>query len=205
MKHTLPILLLASLLPLGAVLGDEPHAGIRCQTPSFHRTPLCRLTSTIGLSQDQIGAIQTQMGKAQSRVDALRKQLEHETETLAALAKPDHVDEAALVAQLDKVLDAERELKHLHLRLLAEIKNILTPGQQTKLRELMKAGGVKLADETRQRLTGKLAQVKAGVEKWQAAGRDPSAFAQAMQNEFKPISSDAGKVTGSGGGSRPLA
>jgi Spy/CpxP family protein refolding chaperone len=51
------------------------------------------------------------------------------------------VYEAALTAQLDKVLVAERDLKHLHIGLLAWIKNFLTPEQQAKLKEITKDGG----------------------------------------------------------------
>ena len=59
------------------------------------------------------------------------------------------MDEAALVAQLDKVLDVERELKHLHIGLLVAIKNLLTPEQQAKLREIAKDGGAQLVGRRR--------------------------------------------------------
>jgi Spy/CpxP family protein refolding chaperone len=59
-----------------------------------------------------------------------------QTAALAALAKPQHVDEAALGAQLDRVLEVEREAKHVHLALLTAIKNLLTPDQQTQLRKI---------------------------------------------------------------------
>ena len=83
------------------------------------------------------------------------------------------MDEAAIVVQLDKVLDVERELKHLHIGLLVAIKNLLTPEQQAKLREIAKDGGTQLEHDTRKRLTEKVERVKEGTQKWAASGRDP--------------------------------
>jgi hypothetical protein len=120
--------------------------------------------------------------------------LERETAAAAALAKQEHVDEAALAAQLDKVLDVEREVKHLHLGVLVAIKNLLTPEQQTKLREIAKSGTAQLADDTRKRLTEKVERVKEGVQKWAADGRDPSIIAKTMEEKFKPLI-EAGKIT----------
>ena len=146
----------------------------------------------IALSQQQQEALRDRVATAQPRSEELRVKLERETAALATLAKPEHVDEAELIAQLDKVLDAERELKHLHIGLLVAIKNLLTPEQQTQLREIAKEGGTQLAEATRNRLTDKVAQVQAGMQKWQISGRDPSSIGKAMEEKVKPLL-DAGK------------
>jgi len=57
-------------------------------------------------------------------------------EKLIALAKQPHVDEQQILAQLEKVLAAEREIKKEQVTLLVRIKNKLTPEQQGKLAEL---------------------------------------------------------------------
>jgi hypothetical protein len=49
------------------------------------------------------------------------------------------------------------------------------------------------SDDPTKRLTEKIERVKAGVQKWAASGRDPSAIAEAMKAKFKPLM-DAGKV-----------
>jgi transposase len=108
------------------------------------------------------------------------------------MAKPERVDEAAILAQLDKVLDVERELKHLHIGLLSAIKNQLTPEQQSKLREFAKDGVTQLEQALRNRLTEKVERVQEGAQKWAASGRDPKAIAQALEEKFKPLM-DAGK------------
>jgi Spy/CpxP family protein refolding chaperone len=57
-------------------------------------------------------------------------------EKLVSLVKQNHVDEQQVLAQLDKVLAAEREVKREQVTLLVRIKNKLTPEQQGKLVEL---------------------------------------------------------------------
>jgi Spy/CpxP family protein refolding chaperone len=145
------------------------------------------------MSPEQMEAFHARVKKAQPQFEDFRQKLEHEAAALAALAKQERVDEATLIAQLDKVLDAEREVKHVQMGLLAAIKNLLTPEQQARLREMTKGGGAKQSEDMRQRLTAKVERVQAGVRKWAESGRDPSEIAKTMQEKFKPLM-DAGKV-----------
>ena len=147
----------------------------------------------IGMTPEQLEAFQDRVEKARPRSDALRHELERESAALSSLAKEDRVDEAATVAQLDKVLDVERALKRLHVGLLAGIKNLLTPEQQTKLRELAKDGGGRLVEEARRRLSAKVERVKASAQKWADSGRDPSDILSTMTDKFKPLI-DEGKI-----------
>ena len=192
MKHPLPLLLLATLLPLSAVRGQgspgDPLAGA-----FFPPEMVMQAGEQIGLSQEQREQLRARIEKTQGRSDELRQRLERESTALGTLAKQEHVEEAALLAQLDKVLEAERDLKHLHIGLLATIKNLLTPDQQTKLREMAKSGGGKFGDETRKRIEDKVHRVQSGMQKWQESQRDPAPIARAMQEECKPLF-DAGKV-----------
>ena len=147
----------------------------------------------IALTPEQRQAFRDCVEKTKPRAEELRAKLERETAALAVLAKQDHVDETAIGVQLDKVLDVERELKHLHVGLVVAIKNLLTPQQQAKLREIAKDGGAQLAEATRKRLTEKVERVKQGAQKWGADGRDPSPIAKTMEEKVKPLL-DAGKV-----------
>lgn len=147
----------------------------------------------IGLTEEQRGVFRARVEKTKPRFEELRAALERETAALSTLAKQERVDEAALGAQLDKVLDAERELKHLHIGLLAAIKNLLTPEQQTKLRQIAKDGGGQLMEDARRRLTEKVDRVKEGMEKWAASGRDPAAIGQTMEEKVRPLI-EAGKA-----------
>jgi hypothetical protein len=57
-------------------------------------------------------------------------------ERLQALLKPAKVDEQQALLQLEKVLSAERDIKHTQMSLLIRIKNHLTADQQTRLQEI---------------------------------------------------------------------
>jgi hypothetical protein len=141
----------------------------------------------IGLTPQQQEEVRTRVQKTQARSDELRLRLEAETTALASLARQDRVDEVAVAAQLDRVLAVERDLKHLQIGLLAGIKNLLTPEQLGKLRQIARDGGSQLADAMRQRLSEKVERVKAGARAWEASGRDTSGIAQAMQEKVKPL------------------
>jgi hypothetical protein len=103
------------------------------------------------------------------------------------------VDESALHQQLDKILDLEREAKHLHIGLVVSIKNLLTPEQQAKLREIAKQGIKEAGEETRKRLTEKMERIQAAAQKRAESGQDPTEILQTMEQTFKPLI-DAGKI-----------
>lgn len=62
-------------------------------------------------------------------------------EGLASVMKESSVNEQQALAQLDKILDTEREIKHLHIGLAIRIKNKLTPEQQSKLQGMKRMMG----------------------------------------------------------------
>ena len=92
--------------------------------------------SEIKLSEDQRNALMAEIQKAQGRLVELQQRLQKEMEALSTLLKKDEVDEQGALAQLDRVLNAEREIKRAHLALVLEIKNKLTTEQEVKLREI---------------------------------------------------------------------
>jgi Spy/CpxP family protein refolding chaperone len=145
--------------------------------------------SEIKLTEDQRNALMLDIQKAQGRIVDLQQQLQKEMEALGALLKKDEVDEQGALAQLDRVLNEEREIKRAHLALVLGIKNRLTTEQEVKLREIKSkiAAGQLPSPETVQRvLEGKLKNVQEGVQGWQNEGRDPSKVAEVMQ-EFEPL------------------
>ena len=58
-----------------------------------------------------------------------------------ALVKQPHVDEQQAVAQLEKVLAVEREIKRGQVAFLIRLKNKLTPEQQAKLEDIRSRAG----------------------------------------------------------------
>jgi Spy/CpxP family protein refolding chaperone len=97
---------------------------------------LLRHQQEIGLSADQREFIKTEVIRAQARFTDLQFQLAGEAEALVALVKQDRVDEQQTLAQLDKILALEREIKRAQFVLVIRIKNRLTPEQYARLQEL---------------------------------------------------------------------
>jgi Spy/CpxP family protein refolding chaperone len=90
----------------------------------------------IGLSAEQKDYFKTEIRAAQLKFTELQWKLQDEMEKLVTLARQPRVDEPQTLAQLEKVLAAEREIKRQQVTLLVRIKNKLTPEQQAKLSEL---------------------------------------------------------------------
>lgn len=135
------ILLLAVLLPLAGVLLP---AAARAETPPedplaayvFPPELVMKHAQEIGLQEKQRAAIKEAMQSAQSRFLDAQWSMQEESQKMARLLQARPVDEAAVLAQADKVMSLEREVKRTHLSLLIRIKNLLTEAQQEKLREL---------------------------------------------------------------------
>jgi Spy/CpxP family protein refolding chaperone len=95
----------------------------------------------IGLDDAQRNAIRKEVQKAQSRFLDLQFDLQTEMETLVRLVQENKVEESKVLAQLDRVLALEKEIKKTQISLLVRIKNALTPAQQAKLAEMSKEAG----------------------------------------------------------------
>lgn len=90
----------------------------------------------LGLTDDQKAFMRGEINKTSARFNDLQWQLQDAMEALGETMKQNNINEQQALAQLAKVLDAEREIKTLHLGLAIRIKNNLTPDQQQKLREI---------------------------------------------------------------------
>ena len=115
---------------------DRPPQGDQMMENFFNPELIMRNQKALGLKDDQQAAIRKEMQQMMTRFTDLQWQQSTEEEAMAALVKQDHPDEKQVLAQLDKLLNIESEVKRLHMGMLVRIKNILTPEQQAKLREL---------------------------------------------------------------------
>jgi Spy/CpxP family protein refolding chaperone len=88
------------------------------------------------LSDNQKNLLKVESRKAATRFTELQWQLQDEAEKLAEIVKRQHIDEQEALAELDKILDVEREIKHLQVALVVRLKNALTPEQQARLMEI---------------------------------------------------------------------
>lgn len=90
----------------------------------------------IGLNGEQKDYFKAEIRQAQLKFTELQWKLQDEMEKLVSLVKQPRVDEQQALAQLERVLAAEREIKKEQVTLLVRIKNKLTLDQQSKLAEL---------------------------------------------------------------------
>ena len=132
------------LLAVMAFLGPASDAGAEPPGPGqdpiaqyvFPPDVVMRHAEAIGLDEKQRAAIKDAVIKMQARFLDLQWDLQAESEKMAALLQAARVDETAVLAQADKVMGLEREVKKSHLSLLVRIKNLLTDAQRQKLTEL---------------------------------------------------------------------
>ena len=95
-------------------------------------------TRDLGLTDEQKAYMRGEIQKTTTRFNELQWQLQDAMEALHATIQANPVNEQLALSQLDKVLDAEREIKRLHFGLAISIKNKLTPEQQEKLHGMMR-------------------------------------------------------------------
>ena len=87
----------------------------------------------LGLTDEQKQFMRNEIQRTTTRFNELQWQLQDAMEALHETMKAPQINEEQALAQLGKVLDAEREIKTLHMGMAIRIKNKLTPEQQMKL------------------------------------------------------------------------
>jgi Spy/CpxP family protein refolding chaperone len=117
-----------------------PPGGFGGRPTFMSKLPLPRLImrhqSEIGLTDEQRDTISKLVADTQGKVVDLRFQSEAQSQKLGELLDPHPVNEADALAQADKLMDLEKEMKRAHLAMLIEVGNTLTAEQRAKLREL---------------------------------------------------------------------
>jgi len=89
----------------------------------------------VDLTEDQRQAIREELDKARDRFEEAEERLRGQMEALSRLLREPRVNETQAIAQLEKVLAAENEIKKAQLASLIRVNNLLTPEQKEKLRE----------------------------------------------------------------------
>lgn len=116
------------------------------QAPAAEADPISRLLfppelvlghgQEIGLDETQRKTLRSEVQSAQHRFLDLQLDLQEASEALALLLKKTPVAEEEVLAQIDRVLAIEKQIKRTHISLLVRIKNLLAPEQQAKLSAL---------------------------------------------------------------------
>jgi Spy/CpxP family protein refolding chaperone len=90
----------------------------------------------LNLTDEQKAYMRGEIQKTTARFQDLQWKLQDQMELLHETMKSTSVNEQQALAQLDKVLDIEREIKRLHIGLAVRLKNHLTPEQQDQLNKM---------------------------------------------------------------------
>jgi Spy/CpxP family protein refolding chaperone len=133
--------MLAIILLLGALAARAQPTADPIGEALFPPELVMQNQQAIGLSDQQKDSLKSELRQAQQQFTDLQWKLQDEVEQMAKLLSPNAVDEKQVLAQLEKVLNAEREVKRRQITLLVRIKNLLTAEQQGKLRALRANGG----------------------------------------------------------------
>jgi len=123
------------LLATGAARAQQPDQDPIGQS-FFAPELVIQHQEAVGLSAEQKEYLKAEIRQAQLKFTELQWKLQDEMEKLVTLVKQPRVDEQQVLAQLERVLAAEREIKREQVTLLVRIKNKLTAEQQGKLLEM---------------------------------------------------------------------
>jgi Spy/CpxP family protein refolding chaperone len=127
---------LAAVLAVAVEAGTPPPGQDPLAPHVFAPDLVMRHAAEIGLDDKQRAAIKDAVIKMQSKFLDVQWEVQAESEKMARLLQASPVDETAVLAQADKVMALERDVKKTHLSLLVRVKNLLTDGQREKLKEL---------------------------------------------------------------------
>ena len=146
MKSTLAILFATAFLLVTVAIGQEPRQPAPPPHPP-NPDPLAHLmfppdmimghARELNLTEEQKAFLRSEVQKATVTFQDLQWKLQDQMEALHETMKSSSVNEQQALAQLDKVLDVEREIKRLHIALAVRLKNRLTPEQQDQLLKMM--------------------------------------------------------------------
>jgi Spy/CpxP family protein refolding chaperone len=90
----------------------------------------------LNLTDEQKAFMRAEVQKATVTFQDLQWKLQDQAELLHETMKSTSVNEQQALAQLDRVLEIEREIKRLHIGLAVRLKNRLTPEQQEQLHKM---------------------------------------------------------------------
>src|SRR4030095_1029633 len=90
----------------------------------------------LNLTDEQKAFMRGEIQKTTATFQDLQWKLHDQMELLQDTMKSTSVNEEQALAQLDKVLDVERQIKRLHIGLAVRLKNHLTPEQQDQLHKM---------------------------------------------------------------------
>lgn len=130
-------------IPLLLILGFQAAAGAGAepqQDPIRDRLYppdlVMQHQAELGIDDRQRAALTKEQAAFQSQIVDLQWKMSSAAGELARLLDAPRIDEARALAQADKVMALEREVKRSHLTLLIRVRNLLSDAQRLQLAKL---------------------------------------------------------------------
>jgi Spy/CpxP family protein refolding chaperone len=139
-RHSILLLAACMAFSAAATAAAPPPADDPIAQNVFPPELIMKHGGEIGLEAEQRAAIKDAVLQAQTKFLSAQWEAQEETTKLIHLLQARPVDEKAVLAQADRLMDLERQIKKTQLSLLVRLKNLLTPAQQTRLADLRRAG-----------------------------------------------------------------
>ena len=135
----LTVLLSLLLMVLLSAVGDaQAPGGDPIAEQLFAPELIMKHQRDLALTEVQERTIKEAIQRAQLKFFDAQWQMQSEQSTLVKLLSARPADETAVLAQIDRVLNLEREIKRAQMSLLIRIKNTLSDQQIARLTELRK-------------------------------------------------------------------
>jgi Spy/CpxP family protein refolding chaperone len=128
-------------VPFAVAQATQASSAAQLQADPFGRflfTPelVMQHQDAIGLEESQREALQLAIQQAQTQVIKMQWALALDGEKLTKALNSAVLDEKEVLAQVDRVIMIEREIKRAQMTMMIKIKNTLTAAQQNRLRQL---------------------------------------------------------------------
>lgn len=145
-KVALHIVAAALLIP-SAVMAQEKRLEQMLARHLYPPQMVMQRQRELELTDEQQVTIRDRTNEFQSGVLELQWELEAESQTLVELVEGEAINVEAALEQMDLVLELESRIKRNHLRLLIEIRNILSQSQRALLQQIMEDLLQRMGDE----------------------------------------------------------
>lgn len=177
MKTKLIALTLAA--SLSAFAGPEQWL----QSGLIHPDIIQQIKPELQLTADQESQMTRIVTEARSKAEPVEEALKTRQQDLQDMLRKSDTTADAASAQLAKVLEAEASIKHLQLRTLIALRDVLTPEQQKKAQALS-APKVAARSDLEARVTAKANRLKTAVD---ALGEHPTEAMKSRGAEIEAL------------------
>jgi hypothetical protein len=180
MKTLVRLFFLLTAAMLNAAAAQNP-----IEAELFPPDFLLNQRESLGLTEDQLHAIQSIVGDAQPKFEALKGKLEQRVADLSEALRLPKPEVAQTEEKLRALLTDENEMKLLQLRLMLTLRNSLTLEQVTKARELRRQAPPGASGDPREglaeRLQKKFEQLRTALDQRAFGGESPTDLVTAVE------------------------